>query len=464
MDLKDILFIFGSTFILALGVLFKDTRRYYLFLLAAFFPFQTGFIIFYYNGIWIVDSVLFALLIMGITQNKIRFYIPHISLPAIIFLIIAFISAFFAPHSDWAFSEWTKHLRAYLIFIVIYSMVRNTKDIDAMLIALMAGILFQGLLGMYQWRVGQLGLWFLGEPLWRSWRSSGTYAHPSYYSNYLILFLPLAARMVIFAKSWNISKKLLYYSALIFGIIGLFVSFARGPWLAFAFVLSIMAVASILQHKLRPRNKFAVIVGVIFLFLFVYHYSSSILVQFKKGTGRDKSTETRIPLIKVGLNTMRHNLLLGVGLANYEYVSWKYIDVALDSGMDRNNLRQMVHNSFILIGAETGIFGISALILFFIILFKRSYHIIRGKIPFLSNMAFGLSMGLLAIFISLMASPDYHIYQILSAIWVNAGLLLATEKIYYKYMKYEKLQRLKLDLEHRPLPLKNAHEQRNTFL
>jgi len=88
-DFKDILFLFGSLAIIFVGFLFKDNIRYYLFLLAAFFPFQTGIIIFYYNGIWLVDSVLFVLLIIGISQNKIKWYIPGISLPVLLFLLLS---------------------------------------------------------------------------------------------------------------------------------------------------------------------------------------------------------------------------------------------------------------------------------------------------------------------------------------------------------------------------------------
>ncbi len=438
MDFKDLLFFIGSLIIILSGNIFKNKIRYYLFLLALFFPFQTGIIIYRYNGIWLVDTVLLTLLFFGLQQKKLKLYIPHISLPALLFLFLAFISAFFAEESGYAFSELTKHIRAYLIFVTVYSLVKNKKDIDAILIALMGGLLFQGVLGLYEWRVGSLGLWFLGEPLWSSWRSTGTFSHPSFYSNYIILLLPLAVRLTVFTKIKEKYRKYLYYSALLAGIIGLFASFARGPWLAFAIVIVLMLVASVFGKKWRPRNKIAVVMSVLFAFAFLLRYTPSILIQFQKGTGRDKSTETRMPLIEVGLNVMLHNPLVGVGLANYEHVSYKYIYVAKNSGMDQNNLRQMVHNSLLLMGAETGIPAVLFLVLFFIILFKRSYKVIRNGMAYFSDLAFGLSMGLIAIFVSLLASPDYHIYQVLTGIWLSSGLLLAIEKVNLKYLQLKK--------------------------
>jgi O-antigen ligase len=321
-------------------------------------------------------------------------------------------------------------------------MVHDIKDLDVVLITLLGTVFFQGLLGFYQWRFGSVGLWFLGEPyIWSFGRASGTFEHPSFYGNYLILFLPLAIRFSVFYKERRKYYRYFYYSTAVLGLIGLFASYSRGPWLAFAAVIGIMMVASTLQKKWRPRNKFAVVACIFFLFVFMYRYVPSILVQFEEGTGRDKSTETRIPLIKVGLNAMRHNLFFGVGLGNYEFVSYKYISVALDSGMDTDNLRQKVHNSFIYLGAEAGSPALFCLLMFFVFVLKRNYRIMKSKIPLYSNASFGLSLGLLSLAISFLASPDYHIYQILTTLWCSCGLVLAIERINNKTLHYIKLKK-----------------------
>jgi len=223
MDQKTIKWLFFLFLMVFFGVLFlfmKDKRRYLVFLLIFFASFRVGLIFYHYNGVMLMDFVLIALFILDFfSGRKTKLHYKKISLPIFCLLIWSLISTVFAVEKGWAFSEWTRVFRGFLIFSYILSFVKTKGDLKIILYGLMTGFFVQCFIGFLQWRYGYLGLWVLGENMLTRWRSSGTFSHPVVFSTYLAFMLPLMFRLFIFSRGATRQKIILYGFILALGFL-----------------------------------------------------------------------------------------------------------------------------------------------------------------------------------------------------------------------------------------------------
>ena len=195
LDQKKIFFVAMCILTIVLLMMVKNKKRLMLFMLVSLFPFAIGFIIygFWFNGIMLSDFPLVLLLLYLIFDNK-SLYFPKEGIFISLLLLWAVVGSRQAQMPGWAISETIRHLRGFLVFLVIINGVRTQKDLQIVLTALMLGLLFQCLLSTYQWRFGALGLRFLGESSYISWRTKGTFQHESYFGNYLATLVPMVFR------------------------------------------------------------------------------------------------------------------------------------------------------------------------------------------------------------------------------------------------------------------------------
>jgi O-antigen ligase len=140
--------------------------------------------------------------------------------------------------------------------------------------------------------------------------------------------------------------------------------------------------------------------------------------------------EIRFPLNRIALRVIKDNLVFGVGLNNYEQISYKYVQPEDTSDMfPYEQLLQVVHNSYLLIMAETGIPGFLFFVWFLVILFNHGRKVLRIRNSFISNIGLGLLTGLLAYLATLLSGPDYYHHQIMMVFWIIGGYLVTLSKI-----------------------------------
>ena len=423
----------------------RQRKLYFIGLACSLYVFSSGWIFYHFNGIMLGDVPIFALLIMAATSNrKLNFTIRPVGIPVLCMMGAFLISAIGAVRPGWVFSETTKYLRMYLLMVGLASNIRTTRELRVAVTGMLIGLLFETILGIYQWRIGALGIWYLGErPAGKiTWRSMGTFFVPSFYANYLAMMLPLSFRLFSYYRAPN-RRWMIFYGAVFFlSVIALYTTFGRGPWIGFLIAMVFMVVISAFKSRFKSRMRWTIPVFMVFLLLFMARYGNSMLTQFT--SSRKVSTEIRFPQFRIAWRMIRANPVSGVGLGNYEQKSFDYMTAAEQRDPYMRVMGMMVHNIYLFITAESGFLGGIFLLVWIISMFVICFRILFARVihDYIVNVTMGIFGGILAITIIFTFSPDIHAYQILYQLGLFCGILYAMkrmtrEALYRKKMQYK---------------------------
>jgi O-antigen ligase len=410
----------------------RQRRLYFIGLACSLYVFSSGWIFYHFNGIMLGDIPIFALLIMAVTSNrKLNFIMKPIGIPVLCMMGAFLISAIGAVRPGWVFSETTKYLRMYLLMIGLAANIRTVRELRVAVTGMLIGLLFEVLLGIYQWRIGALGIWYLGErPAGKiTWRSMGTFFVPSFYANYLAMILPVSYRLFAFyrasSKRWTF-----FYSALFFlALVALYTTFGRGPWIGFLLAMLLMVVISVFKSRFKSHVRWTIPIFIVFVLLFMARYGNSMMTQFT--SSRRASTEIRFPQFRIAWRMIKANPISGVGLGNYEQKSFDYMTAAEQRDPYAQVMGMMVHNIYLFITAESGFLGGICLLSWIISMFVVCYRILFAKVvhDYIINVTMGIFGGIFAIAVIFTFSPDIHAYQILYQLGLFCGILYAMNRM-----------------------------------
>lgn len=308
----------------------------------------------------------------------------------------------------------------------------NVKEI-AVVIA--GSAVFQSLLGFYQFAAGKsLGLWWLGEPIVEKFtrgmarfsvddqvflRAFGTLPHANIFAGFLVLGLLSLAYLWLVRSKNNIGVSVILGVSFLSIFAGLGVSFSRSGWLSAIVGLIVFLIFAFKRKDIRQE-----FLGLLVLLLVI---SSLLLVRlgwlFLPRAGfslTEVSVADRLTYNRIGWEILKSNPL-GVGIGNQAFYA---ADQGLYQAADlmRPTLWQPIHNLYILIGTEIGLFGL-ALFLVFIgwliwIFIKREKEIL------LIALSAGLFFALL--FFGLF---DHFLWDLQSGIlmfWLVIGIMFAS--------------------------------------
>jgi len=436
-------FLFTTLVSLATFVIAKNKLRSLLMISAFVFIFPIGWIFYHFNGIWVADIPLLLLIFYGFSfGHGFKWYFPKISFVILGSLVWALISAVSAPEAGWAVSQATVTLRAYLIFVAVMNTLKTPKDLYYVTMAILAGFTFESFLGFWQWRFGPVGLTFLGERVYMyDWRSMGTFFVTSYYGNYLILLIPLAYRLFIYHRPFRKWETYAYGGMTLLSVFALFSTYGRGPWISVIIALGLITLFSFLNKKHRPRVKWAIGLIIVFGFAFGVKYTPVIIDQF--GPQRQAAADVRKDEWRTALRVIKNNLIWGTGPGNYENLSVNYVTAEEVEGFFGWQIAEMVHNSYLLVTAETGILGGILFVSWFLLIFKQTWKTAKLQIPYFRNLGIGIGAGFFALAISFYYSPDIHEYQIMFMFWLLTGILFSLDRLELKCLKQYKQAQMK---------------------
>ena len=433
MEASKLIFVLMSLVaFVAVPVVIGNARRYFLALASFLYVFTSGWIFYNYTGLMLADIPILCLFFMALfSGRRLRFWVAPMGQSMLGIVFIGLVSAVSANQPGWSVAEVSKFLRMYLLLISIVHHVRSIEDLRFSVTWMLVGLLIESLVGIYQWKVGPVGIWFLGErPAARhDWRSMGTFYVPSFYANYLAMVLCVALRMFVFYEPRTLRTKLFFGFTLIAGIIAFYTTYARGPWLSFLVAIAIMGLLSVFRSRFRIKSQWALPVLLIFAVLFGIKYHTRITDQF--GAQRRVAYESRFPQFGVAKRMIKDYPLTGVGLGNYKLHSWDYL-----TPEERNHYLApvyawMVHNSYLLFTAETGYLGGFIFICWYIITVVAALRILKNRVnhPFIVNVTMGIFAGVIAMIIFLMTSPDIHEYSLIYQMTLFCALLTAEQNI-----------------------------------
>lgn len=360
-------------------------------------------------------------------QCIVKFY-PGLSIPTLIAIVFCGISVAISNDVSLSFCAFLLNIKSYMIFLYFANNLEDQRGSQGILWIIMAGIMFQSLVGMLQYAAGStLGLEMLGESD-KSFRQhlegtfilsrvGGTIGSPNGLAMYFNLFLPVLFCTVFMRINYWV--KFCSLITLIAGGITELLTFSRGGWIALAGALFIASYV-IFKHRFKSRIKsiaFVMIFGVI-LGMFVIGFSSDA----RKRLFEDdyKSAYSRIPMMQVAYNMIKDNPFLGVGINSYTSEMTRYDHT-------RENIsykfQYPVHNTFFLLTAECGLFALLAVLFLIFNIFYTSITSFRCDGRFYALIGVGFSCGVLACVIQGQFEPLSILRT--NVLWFNIAMIAA---------------------------------------
>lgn len=408
----------------------------------------------------LMEIVLALGLITWLLQLSIRHYLPQ-SNPASSFslrlssfpllwpfllllagVMLSWLTTFSIGASLVETAKWLEMLALYLVITALLPR-RHIKWLVTILI--LTGV-SQAVLGLYQFifKVGPEGfLLFDGRFL----RAYGTFAQPNPYAGYLGLILPLALALFMWRlglRDWglnrSLSPNLASGAALALMLAALFASQSRAAWLAFtcAALVTIAAWNRKGVMLIITLAFIAALAGLTGLLSGGFLSTNSILQRF--GDAFAITTINDVTTIEVNdanfatierlahwqaASTMwRDHPWLGVGFGNYAAI---YPAYAVGRWLDPLG---HAHNYLLNIGAETGLVGITAYLIFWIWVFKVSWLVLLRS----RNFERAIVAGVLGILVHL------HVHNLFDNLYVqgmylHVAVILALISIIYASQK-----------------------------
>lgn len=293
----------------------------------------------------------------------------------IIFFVVSILSIFSAKILGLSIFRIIK--LAEFIGLLFY--IRNNTnlifDFDRTIRVIIASGFFQALLGIAQYiKQGSVGLNIFGESsislstanvaIFKAggldWlRAYGTTPHPNVLAAWL--FVAIFAFYFYYFKSNNISKfSFSAYSLILFGFFFTFSRVIIGLWIfAVALILVFMLFHKKMSKQILKKVYHIVSLSIIIVFLFCSMYWPQVSSRIHLTAGEGAVAE-RILYNQVAEKITAQNPILGIGIGQF-----------VSSLMDKfrhfpARFYQPVHNIYLLISSEIGIFGLAAFLLFLI--------------------------------------------------------------------------------------------------
>lgn len=352
-----------------------------------------------------------------------------ITIPLFMFIVIGILSLAKAKDVHLGLFQIFILLKKLLLIIYISNYVQNAKTMKWILIALFMGFLFESVVGLLQYITqSKVGLYLLGEipddvasidliGYKDITRVSGTFWHSNGFAFYLQLVVPLFLA-IFFVTSYS-AYRLLAMSVAIFGIIILVLTLSRGAWISFLVSIFVMVILFFRESKMKANIIKWIIISIFILAVMIFLFGEMITVRL---FGQDYGAAySRIPMMKTALNIIAHHPLLGIGINNYAESMISY-DVTGHSF----SLYRPVHNLFLLIAAETGIFGL----MLFLWLLTRAILMGLKMLKSLEGIKAGIVVGIIAGLIGFIvhAQVDFVLLDYMNIFWLYLGLISG---IYY---------------------------------
>jgi O-antigen ligase len=227
---------------------------------------------------------------------------------------------------------------------------------------------------------------------------------------------------------------------------GLLFTFSRGTILFFIAAAALFFAGVFLFRQFREYRKHARRLACLVILSWVLIIAAAwpeVSTRFLESSVSERAVQERLFFNKVGTDTIRQNysqLFFGVGMGNFVHHYMQSLP-----GLSPH-LYQPVHNIFILIASEVGIFGFLAFILFLALLLKNPVRIFialfprrhqdqdiqnqRDRVPFVYLWV----LVCMVCFIVLVGMYDHYFWTLQQGglmFWISLGLLAGVCKKHY---------------------------------
>lgn len=332
----------------------------------------------------LVILLLFFIYRLGDKKNT-------ISIPAVWYLLIGwelfvFASIWIAPDIILAAYHYFSFLIGLAVFFLLYVGTGAGSYEDSffakgkIIFSFLAGVFIQAILGLVQFLSQSsfvskylglalhdpsvLGTSVIDAASGRWLRAYGGFDHPNVFGGVLAIALLLTAYLLakkkMLHKGREVAESIFLFISYFISLLALFFTFSRAAWLALAAGLIILLFYFIKRKDKWIMGRFVALLffSAILLAIVVFPYRELVVARLSdRAPLEQKSITERKTYISQAFNMISERPWLGVGLGNYTTVLAVRSEAKNLTGATVWNY-QPVHNVFLLLWAECGIFAL----------------------------------------------------------------------------------------------------------
>jgi O-antigen ligase len=342
----------------------------------------------------------------------------QMSRPLIVYAAIVVFSMIMARSVTIALVEVNLLFQAILLYIYIIHAIRSKKDLLLVVTLFLIGLFLESLIMIGGRAVGtSLDLVlidvFVDEG---SMRVGGTIGAPNSAGAYLTLMLIIS--FSVLATQLGRWYKRLAILAFGPGVLALILTLSRGAWLSLAVALTLYWFLAWRRGWMSLKIPIAMAIVAIPV---VIGLGDLLLARlFVHGL---ETTDARMVLIRLTQYMLKDHWLFGVGANNYGITMFDYITPEFSMEWIKT-----VHNRFLIVWTETGIFGLLAFLWFLLSTIHRGWQVWKVDDRFLAPLALGLTLSVVAWMIH-MNFEHFHNRPQVQLLLLVAGLIVATYNI-----------------------------------
>jgi len=315
------------------------------------------------------------------------------------------------------------------IFLYFYFSSHSFLKQEVAFRAILVGVALQTVVGLLQFRAQEsIGISYLGETLFGPFvrgtanfyfgaeklvRVPGTFLHTNILGAFLlmgslfILYFLLKSRRIFPVIGWSF----FYYVTNLL----LLLTFSRS---SITTILVCTLIYCIVSHRVYRLKIFRVFAVWSLVFLTIWGMFGNVLKARFENSFNELSYKHRVIYNEIGVQVVGQHPLLGVGIGNFtDYAYSEKLYQARE--LTLSFLYQPIHNLYLLIAAETGIFGLLAFLAFLVLLFRA-----RTREIFVDERVLTLSCILVGFLI--LGFADHYFWDIeqgITMLWTVLGLV-----------------------------------------
>jgi len=367
--------------------------EYSLYFFVFLLPFQTKYIIFsaeqnynevaiYLNYVIVLFlSFLFFIYFYQKNKNTKDFEIPKHYLIIIGLDLFIFVSIFVSPILSVSLFKYLLFLFSVSLFFVLLNFNINLRKI---LLFFILGVFLHSSVAVAQFFLqtdfsnkylrgslhdpSVLGTSVIELNEGRFLRSYGLLDHPNILGA-VVFFALISVVFLLIKYNFNFWQKISIYFIYFILLLSLLTSFSRSAWLAFSISFLIIFFSLIIKKDKGIFQKFIPFLSysVLFIVVFLFILNSFIFSRFNLDSRlEEKSINERVGQINYSREIIGDHLWFGSGLGAYH-------QTLLDANPNLKTYEaQPVHNTFLLVFSEIGLWGFIFFVWFFLYLFKKS--------------------------------------------------------------------------------------------
>ena len=337
-----------------------------------------------------------------------------------LYLAISCFSIIIADLRKVATFEFFILIQIFLLYFYLINVLRDRENVVFIIAALLVGLVFESGIIILIRILGQefsipgimASVYGAAASPEGANRIAGTLTSANSAASYISLLLVPAISLIF--TSLNLPYKLLGCLAAVLGSVALLLTGSRGGWLAASISLLLFCIFAIGKGWLN--FKVFVFIGMIGLLILIVFWGPIYTRIFGDDAA---SAASRIPQYQIAWRIIRDHLIFGVGANNYYFFQQRY----LAANPETSVFRWAVHNKYLLVWAETGIFGLFFFVSFLFSTIKKGFILVKADDKVFTPIALGMSVAVIGQMVH-MFFDVFHSRPQVQLFWVIAGLLL----------------------------------------